>query len=40
MFKVWFLNLFRIKTPEEKLLKQMGKQEKLKREAQKYMSNI
>lgn len=39
IFKVWFLNLFRIKTPEEKLLKQMGRQEKLKREAAKYMSN-
>lgn len=39
MAKVWFLNLFRIKTPEEKALKQMAKQEKLKRQAQKYMSN-
>ncbi len=36
--KVWFLNLFRIKTPEEKLLKKMAKQEKLKQEAQKYIS--
>ena len=40
MAKVWFLNLFRVKTPEEKALKQMAKQEKLKREAQKYMSNV
>lgn len=38
MAKVWFLNLFRIKTPEEKLLKKMAKQEKLKLEAQKYIS--
>lgn len=37
MAKVWFLNLFRIKTPEEKLLKKMAKQEKLKLEAQKYI---
>ncbi len=36
MAKVWFLNLLRIKTPEEKLLKKMAKQEKLKQEAQKY----
>ena len=39
MAKVWFLNLFRIKTPEEKALKQMAKQAKLKREAEKYMSD-
>ena len=37
MAKVWFLDLFRVKTPEEKLLKKMVKQEKLKQEAQKYM---
>lgn len=36
MAKVWILNMFRIKTPEEKLLKKMAKQEKLKQEAQKY----
>ena len=34
--KVWFLNMFRIKTPEEKLLKKMAKQEKLKQKIQKY----
>lgn len=28
MAKVWILNKFRIKTPEEKLLSQMAKQEK------------
>lgn len=39
MAKVCFLNLFRVKTPEEKALKQMAKQEKLKREAEKYMSD-
>ena len=37
MAKVWFLNMFRIKTSEEKLLKKMAKQEKLKQEAQKYI---
>ncbi len=37
MAKVWFLNLLRIKTPEEKLLKKMAKQEKLKQEVQKYL---
>lgn len=30
MFKVWFLNLFRIKTPDEKLLKKMAKEELIK----------
>lgn len=40
MAKVWVLNLLRIKTPEEKLLKKMAKQERLKQEAQKYISNI
>ena len=32
MAKVCFLNLFRIKTPEEKLLRQMQKQEKIANE--------
>lgn len=40
MAKVWVLNLFRIKTPEEKLLKKMCKQEQLKQQAQKYMKNV
>jgi len=30
MAKVWFLNLFRIKTPEEKLLRKMAEEEKAK----------
>ena len=38
MAKVWFFNKFRIKTPEEKLLKQMGKQERLKQQAKKYIT--
>ncbi|MCQ2738616.1 MAG: hypothetical protein MJ237_00145 [bacterium] len=30
MFKIWFLNLFRIKSPEERLLRQMGNAERAK----------
>ena len=37
MAKVWFLDMFRVKTPEEKLLKKMGTSAKLEQEANKYI---
>ncbi len=37
MAKVWFLNLFRIKSPEEKQLKTLAKQERLKQEARQFV---
>ncbi len=39
MLKVMFLNFFRVKTPEEKLLKEIIKKEKLKQETDKFFNN-
>ena len=37
MMKIWFLNNFRIKSPEEKAFKKMGKEYKMKQEIEKLM---
>lgn len=37
MMKVWFLNKFRIKSPEEKTLKKMSKEYKMKQKIAKLM---
>ena len=38
MMKIWFCELFRIKTPEEKLLNKMGKELKAKQKINSSMS--
>ena len=40
MMKIWFLNLFRKKSPEEKALRKMQKEEKARAYADKFMKQV